>query len=178
MMVLLSYIWLLLPAGVANMIPPLAAKLWPNWTQPIDMNIKFRGKRVMGDHKTVRGLVVGVSGGWLIFILQKYVLHSYLRQWELYDYSTLPIYTGFLLAFGALAGDAIKSFFKRQAGVASGKSWFPWDQIDWILGMIICFSLVGKLTILDDMILVGSAFTLHLLVKAIGYVIKANETII
>jgi len=35
---------------------------------------------------------------------------------------------------GALVGDLIKSFFKRKLKIDEGNAWFPFDQIDWIIG--------------------------------------------
>jgi len=175
MMEILKYIWLLLPAGVANMVPPLLVFAFPKWSCPIDMGKCFRSKRILGDHKTWRGLIGGIIIGGLFFWLQT---KWQVKNLEMFDYQQLPWYTGLVMGAGALAGDAIKSFFKRQAGVKSGKSWFPWDQIDWILGMIVSFSLIAKLTTLNMAVLVTLALTLHLIVKAIGYLIKINKTVI
>ncbi len=49
---------------------------------------------------------------------------------------------GFLFAVGALGFDAIKSFFKRQIGVKPGGVWFPFDQIDYIVGGLLLSALV------------------------------------
>ena len=51
------------------------------------------------------------------------------------DYANINIWlVGPLFAIGALGGDAIKSFIKRRVGIAAGQSWFPWDQIDYVIG--------------------------------------------
>jgi CDP-2,3-bis-(O-geranylgeranyl)-sn-glycerol synthase len=175
---ILKYLWLLLPASVANMIPPFAAIIWPKWNQPIDMGLKFRGKRLLGDHKTVRGLITGTVAGLLVFYLQRNIFHNYSLGLELFDYSALPVYTGFLLSFGALFGDAIKSFFKRQVGAAEGKPWFPWDQIDWIIGMIGGLCLVKAITIMQAGIIVGLGLGLHMAGKVVGYMIRVNKSVI
>jgi CDP-2,3-bis-(O-geranylgeranyl)-sn-glycerol synthase len=44
---------------------------------------------------------------------------------------------GPLLGVGVIAGDALKSFFKRQRGVPSGHTWVPFDQIDYAVGAIL-----------------------------------------
>lgn len=173
-----KYLWLILPAGVANMIPPLAAVWWPKWDEPMDGGLKFRGKRLLGDHKTIRGLVTGTVGGVVTFGLQKYWLRQYCSGIELVDYASLPMYTGFLMAFGALMGDTVKSFFKRQSSVPSGESWFPWDQIDWVVGMLLGLTLVMKITAYQAGILIVIGVGLHMLTKVIGYWIKVNKTMI
>src|SRR5581483_2229311 len=51
------------------------------------------------------------------------------------DYGQLPtLVLGPLFGFGALAGDAVESFFKRQRGTPPGAGWFPFDQTDYIIG--------------------------------------------
>lgn len=167
-MEIIRLIWWLLPAGVANMMPPIAAKIWPKWNAPIDRGLMWRGQRIFGDHKTVRGVVTGVAIGSLVFLTQKY-------WWVVWDYSNLPDHTGFLMAFGGLAGDCVKSFFKRQMGVKPGNSWFPWDQIDWILGFMLFVWPVYQTPLLEAIELMLLAVGLHVVVRAVGYVIKIND---
>jgi CDP-2,3-bis-(O-geranylgeranyl)-sn-glycerol synthase len=155
--------WLVLPGGVANMVPPFAARWWPRWSRPMDGGAKMWGKRVLGDHKTIRGMVSGTIVAQLVYMLvPKYYPH-------------LPWYFGFILGVGALGGDAIKSFFKRQAGVESGKSWFPWDQIDWIVGIIVMTSFWQIFSLMEIVVLITVGLGLHLLFKIIGYYLNVNE---
>ena len=42
----------------------------------------------------------------------------------------------FSICFGALIGDIIESFFKRRVGIERGKNWIPFDQLDFILGVL------------------------------------------
>ncbi len=170
------YLWLILPAGMANMTPPIAAVWWPKWNWPLDNYLKFKNKRILGDHKTIRGLVAGTLIGSITFVIQKYWLHNYCQNVEIINYNNLPFYSGFLMSFGALGGDAIKSFFKRQMEIPSGKPWFPWDQIDWVIGMIISLMIVMKITVFDMGILLIIGLGLHMLTKVIGFWIKVNKT--
>ena len=155
--------WVLLVPGVANMTPPMVAKWWPKWDTPLDMRISWNGKRLFGDHKTVRGLVCGVAAAEVLFLILGI---------------PLPWYFGGLLGLGALGGDAIKSFFKRQMGILSGKSWFPWDQIDWILGVLLVCQIINLLNILEIIILITIGLILHLISKWLGYLFGLNKTII
>ena len=116
---------------------PIFAARWPiikNWEFPMDFGLSFRGKRVFGSHKTIRGLVIGILFATLTLWLQQlaYGHSSWVQSWVTHvDYSTLPtLILGPLFALGALLGDAIESFFKRQRGVAPGEGWFPFDQVD------------------------------------------------
>ena len=155
----------LITAGVANMAPPLVVKLFPTWNTPLDFGKSFRGIRIFGDHKTWRGLILGtlISGlGWLIYSLLIKKSSNY--------------FLGFQLGFGALFGDAIKSFFKRRIGVKSGQSWFPFDQIDWILGSSLM--VINQISFSNFLLFLILGLGLHLLVKTLGYFFKINSTII
>ena len=137
-------IWLFLPAGFANMSPILAKKIFPAWNTPIDFGKSWHGKEIFGSHKTYRGLVSGVIIGLLVFTFQQhlYTLFPEIVTWSAFDYQTVSPFFGALIGFGALAGDLAKSFFKRRLGISSGRSWIPFDQIDWIIGAFLSLSLV------------------------------------
>ncbi|RMD58285.1 CDP-archaeol synthase, partial [Candidatus Woesearchaeota archaeon] len=60
----------MLPAYVANMTPVFARIIFPHWKSPIDFNKKIGGKRILGSHKTWRGLVCGTIAGIIIAYLQ------------------------------------------------------------------------------------------------------------
>lgn len=143
MQTILFALWFFLPAGIANMAPVIAKKIpmLHKLAVPVDGGKSFRGRRIFGDHKTVRGFVVGVLSALVIVLMQMF-LYAHISWVKTIagpvDYSEpVVILLGIALGFGALAGDAIKSFFKRQVGVPSGASWFPYDQIDYIVGGIL-----------------------------------------
>jgi CDP-2,3-bis-(O-geranylgeranyl)-sn-glycerol synthase len=51
------------------------------------------------------------------------------------DYGSYAILImGLFMGFGALIGDSIKSFFKRQMNIAPGRPWVPFDQLDFVIG--------------------------------------------
>lgn len=179
-MILLKLIWLFGPAGIANMAPPFAALWFPRFNQPMDFGKTFRGKRILGDHKTIRGFVVGVLLAGLFFFLQKFLVNrvEFFQKISLVDYNNLPWYFGFLLGVGALGGDVVKSFFKRQIGIASGKTWFPWDQLDWVLGTVLVLLLFVRITLVDGLFILSLGLILHLIIKAVGYLVRINKTMI
>lgn len=138
MYLLMQVVWFLVPAGMANLVPPIAAKLLPRWQTPMDFGVHLRGRQLFGSHKTVRGLVTGVMLGSVIHQIQ--VLAALRYEW-LWNLAIDPAFyqrwwLGAWLGFTALSGDAIKSLFKRQAGIDPGKPWLPWDKIDWIIGTL------------------------------------------
>jgi CDP-2,3-bis-(O-geranylgeranyl)-sn-glycerol synthase len=143
MELVLFALWFFAPAGIANSSPVFANKvpLLKKLGMPIDMGKTYRGKRVFGDHKTVRGFLAGILSGILVASIQMFLYSN--SSWIVdisgsIDYSQpIVLLMGAMLGLGALTGDAIKSFFKRQTGVESGKSWFPFDQIDYIIGGLV-----------------------------------------
>lgn len=156
-------IWFFLPVGVANCTPIFASKipLLNQWTYPIDFYQTYRGKRIFGDHKTIRGLITGILAAIATAAIQQSTFN--------------PIIFGTTCAVGALGGDAVKSFFKRQFGIASGKKWFPFDQLDYIIGGIIATSFFIRLSIFEYITIVLIWFFLHIISSKIGYFLKLKS---
>jgi CDP-2,3-bis-(O-geranylgeranyl)-sn-glycerol synthase len=137
---ILFVLWIFIPAGVANMAPVFAAHIpaLKPYDKPVDFGKSFRGRRIFGDHKTWRGFAAGIIAATFVMALQQILSAQYdWADWlvEDFDYAGLPtLIVGPLFAIGALGGDAVKSFFKRQFGIRPGGTWFPFDQIDYIIG--------------------------------------------
>jgi CDP-2,3-bis-(O-geranylgeranyl)-sn-glycerol synthase len=171
-------LWFFVPAGAANAAPVLVAKLpfVRNLALPLDFGFTYRGQQVFGPNKTWRGLLAGMVVAVLCLFLQRYLCihtgwaHSAAAP---LNYQTLPVVSlGVLFALGALGGDAIESFLKRQHHVPPGHSWFPFDQIDYILGGIIATLPVVRLHIGQYLWLLGIWFGIHLLGSYLGYLLK------
>jgi CDP-2,3-bis-(O-geranylgeranyl)-sn-glycerol synthase len=178
----LFVLWVFTPAGIANMVPILAAHIpaLERFDTPIDFGKTFRGKRIFGDHKTWRGIIAGIIVATLILALQQVLVLQY--DWFRWlanglDYSQLPtLLVGPLFAIGALGGDAIKSFFKRQVGVAPGKSWFPFDQIDYIIGGALAVLPFIHFTTWQYLLLVIVWLGIHVLSTYIGWLLKLKDS--
>ena len=174
---ILFALWFFLPAGIANVMPVIIAKapLFSAWQTPVDFGYKLRGKPMLGPHKTIRGITVGTLAGFLIFALQVQAYESYSWAREAsgnLNYSELSLWLGVLLAFGALFGDLVKSFLKRQMDVTSGKSWFPFDQLDYIAGGLVFSSIVVVLGAGQYILVAIVWFLLHLITSYLGYLTK------
>ena len=131
----LQVLYFFLPAYLANMSPVLVRRRFNALAVPIDGGRTFGGKRIFGDHKTWRGLLAGVVAGALAFELQRLAYEAgFARGLALIDYSAHPLLLGLLMGFGAGAGDAVKSFFKRRIDIKPGASWPVFDQLDFFLG--------------------------------------------
>lgn len=157
-----------LPAGISNMIPVLASRLplLRNWNTPLDGGRSFRGKRIFGKNKTWRGLVSGTIAGTLVAMLV-YGAFTNLHG-EL-------VLIGACMSAGALVGDAVESFFKRQRGIQSGKAWFPFDQTDYIIGGLLFTLPFGILPLWLIIWVFVMYFGLHLVSSYIGYLLGLKD---
>ena len=171
---ILFAIWFLLPGAIANVTPILAAKSpgLMHFDSPIDGGHKFLGKDLFGAHKTWRGLITGIIAATLVFILQQWLVRHF--GWaksltSIVDYNNLPIYLGSLLGFGALGGDCIESFFKRQRNIRSGHTWVPFDQLDYIIGAVLISLPVLVLPLIVYFWIFVLWFVLHIASTYIGW---------
>ncbi|PID32080.1 hypothetical protein CR970_02480 [Candidatus Saccharibacteria bacterium] len=170
-MIVLAALLFFLPAGIANMLPVLAAKapLLRHWNTPIDFNAKLGGKPIFGSHKTWRGLLIGVIGGAIVgSLLPSGIITDYYPGWSAAAAASM--------SFGALAGDAIKSFFKRRSGRPSGATWFPFDQLDYIVGGLLCSLPFGVPSLSLVATVFGLYFCLHVASTHIGYWLKLKSS--
>lgn len=159
--------WFFIPAGVANFAPLFAARLplLKNWNTPMDFGRSYNGKRVFGDNKTWRGLVFGTFVAAVIGLLQyRVVTYSVESIWFIIGVTAA-------MGFGALFGDAVESMFKRQVGVKPGERWFPFDQIDYIIGGLLFAALFVDLSFGDVARIFILYFGLHLLFSYLAYMI-------
>jgi CDP-2,3-bis-(O-geranylgeranyl)-sn-glycerol synthase len=132
---LVQTLYFFVPAYAANMAPVLACHLAPRWSTPIDGGRRWRGKRILGDHKTWRGLVAGVIAAVAAFELQVLAARAgVVTTLTPFDYSDASLSIGLLLGLGTGVGDAVKSFFKRRVDIAPGSSWMGFDQLDFMVG--------------------------------------------
>jgi CDP-2,3-bis-(O-geranylgeranyl)-sn-glycerol synthase len=170
-LVIVQAVWLMLPAYISNP----SAVVFGGGT-PIDLGKNWTdGKRILGDGKTIRGLVVGTICGIIIGIVQIFLSPAI-------DF--VPVHTFFavaMLSFGALLGDIIKSFFKRRFGFSRGAQLLLVDQLDFVAG-------AWLLTYIFEPVWFASNFTisiiitvliltpvLHRLTNIFGYYIKIKK---
>ncbi len=171
---ILSLIWFYFPAGAANMAPVLF-KWLPVLNFPVDLNKKFKGQAIFGSHKTYRGFLMGVVVAIAWLALQSYI-YNINPAYAIVDYNSINIwYLGFLMGFGALFGDLVRSFVKRRVGIAPGKAWFPWDQIDFIIGAAIFSYFYISIPWIDILAAIALAIILHPLFNYLGYIFRIKK---
>ena len=134
-------------AGVAHVVwlkHPVSAR----FAVPIDRGRTFRGRRLLGDNKTLRGFMVMVPATGLAFAL----LALTWKVWPLatWRYALVGVAAG----FGFMAGELPNSFVKRQLGIEPGTApaggWRRLaavlaDRLDSLLGALLVVSLLIEL---------------------------------
>lgn len=170
-MILLQAIYFFLPAYLANMAPVFAAKLMPSFSYPLDGYRTHKGKRLLGDNKTWRGLFAGVIVATFVVIIQRMLIDtSFGFALSIVPYHIIsPWLLGPLFGIGALGGDAVKSFFKRKKGIISGQSWPVWDQLDFVIGGLVLVSFIYRPSFWVIVIILVISPALHKATNVIGY---------
>jgi hypothetical protein len=147
---------------------------WPGsraFALPLDGGRTVRGRRIFGDHKTVRGLIVMVPAAAVTLPLAAFVFAEVLpsppRLWPLSwsGYSAL----GAAAALGFMLGELPNSFIKRQLDIAPGdsasgrgRSWqLAGDRLDSALGLLFAASLLVKVPLLTWVIVLGIGPLFH-----------------
>jgi len=99
---------------------------------------------LLGNNKTWRGIFFGIIASILAAYMQYFLYrYEYFSNLSFIDYSSYSfVMIGFLFGAGALCGDIVESFFKRQLNIKPGRPFPPFDQIDWIFGSLLFISIV------------------------------------
>ncbi|HSB47448.1 MAG TPA: CDP-2,3-bis-(O-geranylgeranyl)-sn-glycerol synthase [Candidatus Bilamarchaeum sp.] len=127
MATLMDLLLFLVPIYVANSSPVVLGG-----GAPLDLGRSFSdGRRLFGDGKTIRGFVAGTLAGTVAGGIV-----ALLYPLPFFDSPSAQFMASFVLSFGTLSGDALGSFLKRRAGVASGKP-FILDTITFLIVAII-----------------------------------------
>ena len=148
---------------------------------PLDGGLRFRGRRLLGDNKTVRGAVTMI-GATATFVVLQAVLSTragWARPLSLVDFDRVhPLLWGVVLGGGYIAGELPNSFIKRQLGVAPGDRpagvlaplfWLT-DELDGLAGVLLCMSTVWVAPLRVALLLAGVTLVVH---PAMGFVMVA-----
>lgn len=168
---ILECFYLMLPAYFANMAPVIVKRI--NLAAfPIDFNKKIGKFPVLGRNKTFRGVIFGV----LFAVIIAYLQHSaynigFFKGISFMDYRNWLLF-GFLMGLGALAGDLVKSFFKRRIGIKPGHKFVPFDQTDFVAGALVFIMPVFDVTLAIFIVSLLLSFALHITVNHIAFYLK------
>ena len=171
---ILKCFYLLLPAYFANMAPVIVKKI-NLFKFPIDFNKQINKKPLLGKNKTFRGLAFGIIFAIVVCYLQ-FSLYNivFFKNISFINYKNWLLF-GFLMGFGALTGDLIKSLFKRRLGLKPGAKFVPFDQIDFVIGALVFIIPLFTLTFTIFLVSLLLSFVLHITVNHIAFYLKIRK---
>jgi len=142
---------------------------------PMDFNKKFNGKAIFGKNKTFRGFIFGV----IFAIIAAYIQYLFYKKGafagiSFIDYSNWLV-IGFLLGFGAIFGDLIKSLIKRRVNYEPGEPFVPFDQLDFVIGALIFTYPIVILSVDRIIMIIALSFALHVIVNHIAFYTKVRK---
>lgn len=149
---------------------------------PLDGGATWRGRRLLGDNKTVRGALVMI-GGCLAATL---ALSAWPWWWEQALPGELtehgPVLVGLLVGVGIVIGELPNSLAKRQLGVAPGTrrggtvggAFVALDQFDLALGVWVALLPLWIMPLGTLLVAVVAVTVLHLVINVIGFRIGAR----
>ncbi len=109
----------------------------------IDRGRSWKGKRILGDHKTWSGFMGGAAAGILIGLVLNYLfLLSGIKELVYSGQIVLTLEMVFTLSFFSMVGDLVGSFVKRRIGRAPGDESLFIDQYPFALFSLAFFYLL------------------------------------
>ena len=170
----------LLGALVAH-APVLRWNLFPALRRPIDAGTTLRGRRLLGDNKTWRGVIFMWSG---VFVAT--LLLSYWPRW----WSNLPAdvqragapLVGALLGLGTVLGELPNSLLKRQLDVPPGEQRRSvlgvllsiYDQADFVPAIWLTLLPVWRMPLATAAAAFVVVTAIHLIANVVGWAIGAR----
>lgn len=168
--VFITSLYFFLPAYIANMCPIFAMALKMPLGKPINESL-------FGAHKSWRGFYAGYLGALGVLFLQEYwqTIGGF-EQYRLLDYAKINLFLyAFLFGIGALTGDAVKSYFKRKFNKKPGSPWFPFDQLDFVIGGLLFVYPFFQLPAINIITLLLVSPLLHFLTNISGYLLGLKK---
>ena len=123
----------------------------------------FDGQRILGEHKTVRGLFAGIIAGSLVGLVESSV-NSHL------------LLGGFMIALGTVLGDILGAFFKRRIRIRPGSPLPIVDQLDFVFGGLLLGQLVFPLSLWSILVVVLVTPPIHLGTNYGAYLLGIKRT--
>lgn len=150
---LVSALYIIVPAYCTNGAPVIFGG-----GPPIDLGKSLSdGNRILGDNKTIRGILSGLVVGAIVGAIGYYLFSKDL------------FLIAFLASGGALLGDLAGAFLKRRLRIKPGDALPGIDQLDFVLGALLFVSLVYRLSLGAIAILLFVTPPIHFLTNVAAY---------
>jgi hypothetical protein len=150
---------------------------------PLDGGLTWRGRRLLGDNKTLRGALVmpaatALSSQTLAMALAALPPSTRSTWMALPVQLASPLWWGALIGLGYIIGELPNSFLKRQLDVAPGAAadggrlrralFWVIDQVDFLVGIVVVTAIAGVVIPAGVVaVLLGIALVVHPAVAAL-----------
>ncbi|MDP2345995.1 MAG: CDP-archaeol synthase [Deltaproteobacteria bacterium] len=188
MIVLAQALYLFAPLLVAATLSAIVLRfhLLRFARRAIDGGATWRGRRIFGESKTWRGVLVAVTGSAVAALGQELAFADIAGGLAVahHDNAASALGLGALMGLGAMMGELPNSFIKRRLGIAPGKTtrgpravlFYVWDQIDLLTGAWPLIAFWVRPSIELVMATVVLALGLHPLISLFGWLLGARTT--
>lgn len=182
---LLNIIYLSVPVIIAGIMQIFVIRF--KWLQalavPVDGGKTYRGKRLFGDNKTVRGFLV-----YIVVTAGGYALLGFFYEQDIFRNAapialTVPkaLLMGSLLGLAYAVSELPNSFVKRQMDIGPGKAegWVLGlvDQVDSIIGCLIVLYFFWQPPFLVIIAILACATVFHLAVNCIFVIAGVKQRV-
>jgi CDP-2,3-bis-(O-geranylgeranyl)-sn-glycerol synthase len=152
---MLELLFYTITAYVVNGSCTLAALLR---NHPIDFGLRLKGKRLLGDGKTIEGFLIGLNSGLLVSIILG-----------------LDFRISFFVCIAALSGDLIGSFIKRRLGLKRGEEVPLMDQLGFLVMTYLALSFFIIIDYWLALLLLAITYFIHRLSNWLAYLLKLKK---
>jgi hypothetical protein len=149
------------------------------FSAPIDAGVSWRGRRLLGDHKTLRGFVVMVPATAVSFVTVALLLSREPGAHGLWPLTPLGyLALGAWAGLGFMAGELPNSFLKRRLDIAPGQPagsgvaraiFFVIDRVDSIVGLGVAMAIAVPVPLLTWVYIAVVGPVLHGLFSVLVY---------
>lgn len=174
MLIIREIILIVLPVVIGGIIHSwvIATNRWPQLRIPLDGGFTWRGQRIFGDNKTVRGAIVMIFATTLASgLISLGIPPAWKGSMEFFQHFTSALTFGLWLGAGYILAELPNSFIKRRLSISPGQRpsgirgriWSAVDQADSVIGVCVVLAIVYRLPsiLLLGVLIVG--ITTHLL---------------
>jgi CDP-archaeol synthase len=154
---------------------------------PLDMGLAFRGRRLFGENKTMRGAAVMIAATALWVFIQNLLLihHSWYTILMPSSLKISPLCWGALAGAGYVAGELPNSFVKRRldispGGAAQGGLWLVFwtvDQVDSVIGVLVFLYPVWHPNLPVVLCLFGVTLLVHPMVALVMFCLGLKDRV-
>lgn len=169
LMVVLRALAYILPAYIANATPVIVGG-----GKPLDLGKNFiDGRRIFGDHKTIRGFLGGMFFGTLMGFAIFYI-YPLLDMGKIMLADALIL--AFLLSLGAHIGDLFGSFIKRRLNLRPGAPAPILDQAGFVIfALLIAYPIYPVVGLLEVLVILAITLIIHPLSNIIAYLLGLKD---